>query len=463
MEQLKETLDKNKQRYLEELIELLKIPSVSADTAYNQDVLDCADAVAKSMQAAGLDAVELLATKGYPVVYGEKIIDANLPTVLVYGHYDVQPPDPLGLWLSPPFDPVVKQTEIHPNGAVFARGSADDKGQFFMHIKALEGMIANNLLPCNVKVMIEGEEEIGSESLEDFLLEYKEKLAADIVLISDTEMLAKEEPTLTIGLRGISYWELMVTGPDKDLHSGVYGGAVPNPINVLARMITKLHDENGRITIPGFYDKVAELSVEQREDFAKLPISEKDFLAQVGVTKTEGEKGYSSLEHTSTRPTLDANGIWGGYTGSGAKTVIPSKAYAKISMRLVPHQEVEDINRLFEDYIKQIAPESVKVKLTPFHGGMPYILPSEDVGYKAAKLALQESFGKEALDFRGGGSIPIVAVFQEILGLKSVLLGFGLNSDVIHSPNENFGLDNFYKGIETIPYFFKHYAELKKK
>lgn len=459
MDETQRYITENKQRFLDELIELLKIPSVSADPAYNQDVLNTADKVAEYLTAAGADNVEVCETKGYPVVYGEKIIDPSLPTVLVYGHYDVQPPDPLELWESGPFEPVIKKTEIHPEGAIFARGSADDKGQFFMHVKAFEAMNKTGQLPCNIKFMIEGEEEVGSSSLAEFVKNNKEKLKNDIILISDTEIISNDQPSISVGLRGLSYVEVEVKGADLDMHSGVYGGAVPNPLNVLSRMIAKLHDEDGRITIPGFYDDVEELSAEDRAEMAKIPFDVEEYKKSIGIKDIQGEKGYSTIERTSIRPTLDVNGMWGGYIGKGAKTVIASRAFAKISMRLVPNQDPDKIMQLFVDYFPTLAPSSVEVIVTPHHGGHGYVLPTSDKGFQAAKKAMTHTFGKEALATRGGGSIPIVALFEKELGSKSVLMGFGLNSDVIHSPNENFGLFNFYKGIETIPYFFKYYME----
>ena len=452
-------IQQHKQRFLDELIELLKIASISADPAYNQDVLNCADAVAKHLANAGADQVEICETKGYPVVYGEKIINPELPTVLVYGHYDVQPADPLELWESGPFEPVVKKTELHPEGAIFARGSADDKGQFFMHVKAFEAMMKTNSLPCNIKFIIEGEEEVGSVSLAGFLEENKEKLSCDVILISDTHIYSNEQPTVTTGLRGLSYMEVEVEGPNRDLHSGLYGGAVPNPINVLAEMIAKLHDEEGRITIDGFYDNVEIVSVEDRAEMNKLKDNPEEFKKSIGLSGVEGETGYTTLERTSIRPTLDVNGIWGGYTGEGAKTVIPSKAFAKISMRLVPYQTDEEITEKFTKYFEKIAPASVKVKVTPHHGGMPYVLQSNTKEFQAAKKAMEKAFGKEVLPYRSGGSIPITSLFEKILGAKSVLMGFGLDSDAIHSPNEHYGLYNFYKGIESIPYFFEFYTQ----
>lgn len=459
MNETQKFINEHKQRFLDELLELLKIPSVSADPAFNQDVLNTADKVAEFLKAAGADNVEICETTGYPVVYGEKMVDPSKPTVLVYGHYDVQPADPIELWESGPFEPVIKKTEIHPEGAIFARGSADDKGQFFMHVKAFEAMNKSGELPCNVKFMIEGEEEVGSPSLGEFVRNNKEKLKNDIILISDTEIISKEQPSISVGLRGLSYVEVEVKGADLDMHSGVYGGAVPNPLNVLSRMIAKLHDDDGRITIPGFYDDVKELSPEDKADLDKIPFDLEAYKKSIGIADIQGEKGYSTIERASVRPTLDVNGLWGGYIGKGAKTVIPSHAYAKISMRLVPDQDPDKITQLFADYFPTLAPSSVEVVVKPHHGGHSYVLPTSDKGFIAAKKAMTQTFGKEALASRGGGSIPIVALFEKELGTKSVLMGFGLNSDVIHSPNEHFGLFNFYKGIETIPYFYQYYTE----
>ncbi len=452
-------IQENKERFLEELKDLLRIASISADPAYKSEVLNCAEAVAKHLKNAGADNVEICETKGYPVVFGEKLIDKNLPTVLVYGHYDVQPADPLELWESGPFEPVVKTTELHPEGAIFARGSADDKGQFFMHVKAFEAMMMTNSLPCNIKFIIEGEEEVGSISLAGFLEENKEKLACDVILISDTHIYSNEQPTVTTGLRGLSYVEVEVEGPNRDLHSGLYGGAVPNPINILAEMIAKLHDEDGKITIDGFYDNVEIVSAEDRAEMNKLKDNPEEFKKSIGLSGVEGETGYTTLERTSIRPTLDCNGIWGGYIGEGAKTVIPSKAFAKISMRLVPYQTDEEITEKFTKYFEKIAPASVKVTVKPHHGGMPYVLPSNTKEFLAAKKAMEKAFGKEVLPYRSGGSIPITSLFEKILGAKSVLMGFGLDSDAIHSPNEHYGLFNFYKGIESIPYFFEFYVK----
>ncbi len=452
-------INENKERYLDELFELLKIASISADPAYKDEVLKCAEVCADHLRNAGADEVQICETKGYPVVYGEKMVGEGLPTVLVYGHYDVQPPDPLELWTKPPFEPYVEKTDLHPEGAVFARGAADDKGQFFMHIKAFEAMMKTNTLPCNVKFIIEGEEEVGSKSLGDFVNEYKEKLSCDCILISDTSLYSTDQPTVTTGLRGLSYVEVEVEGPNRDLHSGLYGGAVPNPIHVLSRMIAGLIDENGHITIDGFYDNVEEVSAEERALMNKLKDDQEAFKSSIGLSGVEGEKGFTTLERTSIRPTLDCNGIWGGYTGEGAKTVIPSKAFAKISMRLVPYQTPEEITEKFTKYFEKIAPANVKVKVNPHHGGMPYVLPSDTKEFNAAKQAMETAFGKVVLPFRSGGSIPITAMFEEVLGAKSVLMGFGLASDAIHSPNEHYGLYNFYKGIESIPLFFQNYAK----
>ena len=460
MQKIKAYLNQHKDRFINELIQLLKMPSVSADSAYSQDVLDTAEAFATSLKNAGCDVVEICETQGYPIVYGEKIIDRNLPTVLVYGHYDVQPPDPLDLWDSPPFEPIIKKTELHPDGAIYARGASDDKGQVYMHVKALEFMVANNVLPCNVKFMIEGEEEVGSESLGAFVKENHEKLANDIILISDTGMIANDVPSITTGLRGLSYVEVEVTGPNRDLHSGLYGGAVANPINILAKMIASLHDENNHITIPGFYDKVDELSLEERSAMEKAPFNLEAYKAALDIDDVFGESSYTTNERNSIRPTLDVNGIWGGYTGEGAKTVIASKAHAKISMRLVPHQDWHEITQLFKTHFENIAPAGVKVKVIPHHGGESYVTPIDSIGYQAASKAYETTFGKVPVPKRNGGSIPIVPLFERELGSKSILMGFGLDSNAIHSPNEHFGVWNFLKGIETIPYFYKYYTEL---
>ncbi|MGB5322435.1 dipeptidase [Lutimonas sp.] len=460
MSAVKNYIDQNKNRFLEELISLLKLPSVSADKTYQNDVLMTAEAVKNYIEKAGCKKVEICETPGYPIVFGEHIIDANLPTILVYGHYDVQPADPIDLWDSPPFEPVIKKTELHPDGAIYARGSCDDKGQMYMHVKAFEIMMNLNTLPCNVKFMIEGEEEIGSPSLEWFVKRNEEKLSNDVILISDTGMISNQQPSITTGLRGLSYVEVEVTGPNRDLHSGLYGGAVANPINILTKMIASLHDENNHITIPGFYDKVIDATQEERTEMAKAPFSLDAYKKALDIEEVYGETGYTTNERNSIRPTLDVNGIWGGYTGEGAKTVIASKAYAKISMRLVPDQDPDEITKLFSDHFLSIAPKAVKVKVTPHHGGHPYVTPIDNIGYQAANKAYTETFGVPAIPQRSGGSIPIVALFEKELKSKTILMGFGLDSDAIHSPNEHFGVFNYLKGIETIPLFYKNYVEL---
>ncbi len=463
MQNTQQYIADNKDKFLAELMELLKIPSVSADPAYAGDVAKTAEFVKASLESAGCDLVEIHETEGHPIVYAEKMKDPSLPTVLVYGHYDVQPADPVELWDSPPFEPVIKKTDIHPDGAIFARGSCDDKGQMYMHVKAFEAMNAAGEVPCNVKFMIEGEEEVGSVNLSKFCKDNVEKLACDVVLISDTSVIANDTPSVTVGLRGLSYVEVEVTGPNKDLHSGVYGGAVGNPVNILCEMIASMKDENNHITIPGFYDNVEVVSAEEREEMNKAPFSLDDFKRGLGIDAVDGEKGYTVLEQTSIRPTLDVNGIWGGYIGEGAKTVLPSQAFAKISMRLVPNQTPDEITELFESHFQSIAPASVKVKVTPHHGGHAAVTPTNTDEYKAASMAMEKTYGKKPIPQRGGGSIPIVALFEKVLGTKTVLMGFGLNSDDIHSPNEHYGLFNFYKGIETIPYYFQYYTELKLK
>ncbi len=462
MKSAKNYIEENKERFLDELIELLKIPSISADSAYKKDIIRTAEAVKTQLEKAGCDLVEICETPGNPIVYGEKIIDKNLPTVLVYGHYDVQPPDPMDLWDSPPFEPVVKKTDIHPEGAIFARGSSDDKGQMYMHVKALEYMVKTNQLPCNVKFMIEGEEEVGSVNLGWFVERNKEKLTNDVILISDTGLIAKDVPSITTGLRGLSYVEVEVTGPNRDLHSGLYGGAVANPINILCEMIAQLHDENNRITIPGFYDDVEELSNEEREKMAQAPFDLEAYKKSLDIDDVHGEKGYTTNERNAIRPTLDVNGIWGGYIGEGAKTVIAGKAFAKISMRLVPDQDWEKITELFQNHFEKIAPKSVRVKVSPHHGGEAYVTPIDSIGYRAAEKAYEVSFGKTPIPQRSGGSIPIVALFEKELESKSILMGFGLDSDAIHSPNEHFGIWNYLKGIETIPQFYHYFTEMNK-
>ena len=460
MQTIQEYISAHKDRFINELIELLKIPSVSADSAFAKAVTQTADVIAESLKKAGCDTVELCETPGYPIVYAEKIIDPSLPTVLVYGHYDVQPADPIELWDSPPYEPVIKKTDLHPEGAIFARGACDDKGQMYMHVKAMEYMTANNKLPCNVKFMIEGEEEVGSANLAWFVERNQEKLANDVILISDTGMIANDIPSITTGLRGLSYVEVEVTGPNRDLHSGLYGGAVANPINVLTKMIASLHDENNHITVPGFYDKVEELTKAERDKMGEAPFSLENYKKALDIDAVYGEKGYTTNERNSIRPTLDVNGIWGGYIGEGAKTVIASKAYAKISMRLVPNQDWEEITALFKTHFESIAPTGVTVKVTPHHGGQGYVTPIDSIGYQAAEKAYEHTFGKTPIPQRSGGSIPIVALFEKELKSKTILMGFGLDSDAIHSPNEHFGIWNYLKGIETIPYFYEYFTEL---
>lgn len=446
-------IQSNQDRFLSELFELLRIPSVSADSRHKGDVRKAAEYVAQKLKEAGAESVQLMETKGHPIVFGEKIVDAAKPTVLVYGHYDVQPPDPLDLWKTPPFEPIVR------DGKIYARGACDDKGQFYMHIKAFEIMMKHKLLSCNVKFMIEGEEEVGSDNLGTFVKENKAKLNADVILISDTSLISLDQPSITAGLRGLSYMEVEVTGPNRDLHSGVYGGAVANPANVLSKMIASLHDENGRVTIPGFYDQVVELSTADREALNKAPFDLNEYRKELGIEEIQGEEGYTTLERTGTRPTLDVNGIWGGYTGEGAKTVLPSKASAKISMRLVPNQRPDEITALFTKHFLSIAPTSVKIKVTAHHGGEPAVTPTDSKAFRAAASAFEEVWGKTPIPTRDGGSIPIVALFKKELGLDTVLMGFGLDTDALHSPNEHYGIKNFLIGIETIVAFYKHYSK----
>lgn len=453
MQTWKEYQEKNKERFLNEMIDLLRIPSVSAKSEHKEDMQRCADAVAKSLLAAGCDKAEVMPTAGHPVVYGEKIIDPAKPTVLVYGHYDVQPAEPLELWHSGPFDPVIK------DGKVFARGSADDKGQFYMHVKALEIMSQTGTLTTNIKFLIEGEEEVGSPNLGKFVADHREMLKADVILISDSAMLSMENPSLDTGVRGLSYIQVEVTGANRDLHSGTYGGAVANPITILAKMIASCHDENNHITIPGFYDDVVVATKEERELLNKAPYNEQEYKDELGVKELWGEKGYTTYERTGIRPTLEVNGIWGGYTGEGAKTVLPSKAYAKISARLVPNQSSDKITEKLLNYFKTIAPASVEVKAELHHGGEPYMTPIDSKGYKAAVKAVETTFGKAPIPVRGGGSIPICSILEKELGIKIVFMGFGLDNDNLHSPNEKYNIENYYKGIETIPYFHKFFAE----
>jgi acetylornithine deacetylase/succinyl-diaminopimelate desuccinylase-like protein len=457
MQSWKTYQDKNKQRFLDELLGLLKIPSVSADSTHLDDMLRCAEAVKKSLLEAGTDKAEVLPTKGHPVVYAEKMAGADKPTVLVYGHYDVQPADPLELWHSAPFEPTIK------NGMIFARGACDDKGQFFMHVKALEIMNQSGDLACNIKFIIEGEEEIGSPSLGLFVAENKKLLKADVILISDTSMISLDTPSLEIGVRGLAYIQVEITGPNRDLHSGVYGGAVANPITILARMIASCHDENNHILIPGFYNDVVESPPDERKRMAGAPFDEKEYMKDLGIRAVWGEKGYSTIERTGIRPTLELNGIWGGYQGEGSKTVLPSRASAKISARLVPNQTSEKITEILLDYFRKIAPPGVHVHAFEFHGGEPYMTPMDSLAYRAAEKAIETSFGKKPVPVRGGGSIPICSLLERELGIKIVFMGFGLDSDNLHSPNEKFNIDNFYKGIETIPYFHKYFAELSQK
>lgn len=457
MQVWKEFQEKNKDRFLEELLEMLRIPSVSADSRHNDDVKRCAQMVRDRLAEAGTDKAEIRETPGHPIVYAEKITDEKLPTVLVYGHYDVQPPDPLELWKSGPFEPVIK------DGRIYARGACDDKGQFYMHVKAFETMAKTNTLACNVKFMIEGEEEVGSENLEDFVKANKDLLKADVVLISDTSMISMEHPSIETGLRGLAYMEVEVSGPNRDLHSGVYGGAVANPATILCQMIASLHDENNRVAIPGFYDQVADLSDGERKALNEAPFDLEAYKKDLGIENIWGEKGYTTLERTGIRPTLEVNGIWSGYTGEGAKTVLPAKANAKISMRLVPGQKSSEIEKLFTDHVKKIAPDCVTVKITPVHGGEAAVTPTDSIAYQAAEKAIESTFGKKPIPTRGGGSIPIVALFEEALQVKSVLLGFGLDNDNLHSPNEKYDVFNFYKGIETIPYFHQYFADMTRE
>jgi acetylornithine deacetylase/succinyl-diaminopimelate desuccinylase-like protein len=449
----KEYQDRNKDRFLLELFDLLRIPSISARSEHKPDMLTCAAAVRQSLLDAGADTADVYPTDGHPVVVGQKMVDPSKPTVLVYGHYDVQPADPLNLWNSGPFDPVIK------DGKIYARGSADDKGQFFMHVKAFETMVRTSGLPTNVKFIIEGEEEVGSPSLGKFIAANRDLLKADVILISDTSMLGMDTPSIDIGVRGLSYIQVEVTGPDRDLHSGIYGGAVANPITMLAKMIASCHDENNHITIPGFYDKVVAVSPAERKLLAQAPYDEAAYMRDLGVKALWGEKGYSTNERTGIRPTLELNGIWGGYTGEGSKTVLPSKAFAKISARLVPNQSSKDITALLLDHFVKIAPAGVTVKAEEHHGGEPYMTPIDSKAYKAAACAIEATFHKAPIPLRGGGSIPICSILERELGIKIVFMGFGLDSDNLHSPNEKFNLENFYKGIETIPYFHKFFAE----
>lgn len=453
MNTIREYNQANKERYLEELLALLRIPSVSADSSCRDAMIQCAELIKKNLLEAGADQARIYTTKGHPIVYGEKIVDPSWPTVLVYGHYDVQPADPLHLWNSPPFEPLLK------DGRIYARGACDDKGQVYMHVKALEAMVKTNTLCTNIKFLIEGEEEVGSVHLTDFVKENKELLKSDVILISDTAMISMDTPSIDVGVRGLSYIEVEVTGPNRDLHSGVYGGAVANPITMLAKMIAGCHDENNHITLPGFYDDVVEATPEERALMAAAPFSEDEFKKNLDIESVWGEKGYTTNERTGIRPTLELNGIWGGYTGEGAKTVLPSKAYAKISCRLVPNQSSKDITAKLLAYFRSVAPEGVQVNATEHHGGEPYMTPIDSKAYRAASAAIKESFGKDPVPVRGGGSIPICALFEKELGVKIVFMGFGLDDDNLHSPNEKYDLFNFYKGIDTIPVFHQHFAK----
>jgi acetylornithine deacetylase/succinyl-diaminopimelate desuccinylase-like protein len=456
MESINNYIEEHKERFLDELFGLIRIPSISSQSEHKQDMYKAAEYWKNLLLEAGADKAEVYDTEGHPVTYGEKIIDPSLPTVLVYGHMDVMPVDPIDLWNTDPFEPVIK------DGKIWARGADDDKGQAFMHAKAFEYMVKNDILPCNVKFMLEGEEEVGSPSLPKFCADNKEMLKADVILVSDTGMIAPDVPSITTGLRGLAYWQVEVTGPNRDLHSGLFGGAVANPINVLSDMISKMVDENGHITVPGFYDDVLEVSDEERAKMAEAPFSKEEYKKAIDVKELAGEAGFSTNERTGIRPSFDICGIWGGYTGEGAKTVLPSKAYAKISCRLVPNQQHEQIAELFKKHFESIAPDFAKVEVTSLHGGPAYVCPIDLPAYKAAEKAYVDVYGKNPVPVRSGGSIPIIATFEEVLGIKSVLMGFGLEADAIHSPNENFPLEQFYNGIRTIPQFYKYFAEISK-
>ena len=456
--EIKSYIENNKKKFLNELFDLIRLPSISAVKEYKGSVREAAEFLKNQFENIGLDNCEICETNGHPIVYAEKIKDANLPTVLIYGHYDVQPVDPIELWDSDPFEPIIKKTDIHPEGAIFARGSCDDKGQMYMHLKAIEVLNNTGGVPCNIKFMIEGEEEIGSDNLEIFVKENKEKLKSDIILVSDTGMIDKKTPSITTGLRGLAYLEVELTGPNRDLHSGHYGGSVANPINSLAKMISSLHDENNKVTIPGFYDKVIEYSDEEREK-DKIPFSLEEFKNSLEIDEVHGEYSFNTLERRSIRPCLDVNGIWGGYTDEGSKTVIPSKAFAKISMRLVSNQNWKEISKLFTEHMKNITPAGMRIKISEHHGGEPYITSTDSKAYRAASQAYLSVFNKEPYALKDGGSIPIIAQFEKELGVKTILMGFGLDSDAIHSPNEHFGLSNFYNGIETITNFYNFYSK----
>ena len=455
MDKVKSYIEANKERFISELFDLLRIPSISAQSEHKPDMTRCAEWLAAALAKAGADRTEVFPTEGNPVVYAEKIVDPKAKTVLVYGHYDVMPVDPRGEWRTEPFEPVIK------DGRIWGRGADDDKGQLWMHAKAFEAMCATESLPCNVKFMLEGEEEIGSPSLYKFCEQNKKMLKADIILVSDTSMISMQTPSITCGLRGLAYMEVEVTGPDKDLHSGLFGGAVANPANVLTRLVAQLVDKDGRVTIPGFYDDVRELTPAERKAFNKAPFSLAGYKKSLSIGDVEGEAGYTTLERTGIRPSLDVNGIWGGYTGEGAKTVIPSSAYAKISMRLVPGQDFHKIGELFAAYFRDIAPRSVKVRVKVLHGGAPYVSPTDLPAYRAASAAFEQTFGRKPVPFYSGGSIPVISVFEKELGVKSILMGFGLDEDAIHSPNESYPLANFYRGIETIVRFYANYTAME--
>lgn len=457
MKDIKQFIESNKEQILSDLFELIRIPSISSKESHKDDMYKAASWIREHLLKKGVDKAEVMETKGHPVVYAEKILDTSLPTVLVYGHYDVQPAEPLDLWKSPPFEPEIR------DGKIFARGADDDKGQFFMHVAAFEYLLETKQLPCNVKFMIEGEEEIGSPSLGAFMEEHRELLSADVILVSDTSMLAPDNPSITTGLRGLSYVEVHVTGPNRDLHSGLYGGAVANPLNVLCKLIGSLTDDDGKITVKGFYDDVEILSKEERAEMARAPFDEEAYKKELDIEEVYGERGYSTLERTGIRPSLDVNGIWGGYTEKGAKTILPSTAHAKISMRLVPHQDSNKITEVFKQHFLSIAPNYVKVEVDFLHGGEGYVSPTNTIEYQAASMAYETTFGKKPIPVRSGGSIPIISLFEKVLGIKSILMGFGLESDAIHSPNENYPLAQFYKGIETIPHFYKNYVKLLKR
>ncbi|MAR16285.1 MAG: peptidase dimerization domain protein [Flammeovirgaceae bacterium] len=453
---IKEYINNNKERFLDELFELLKIESVSADSKFKEEVDKAANWLVEEFKKLKLDNVEKIKTKGHPIVFAEKILDKSYPTILVYGHYDVQPADPYELWDSPPFEPTIK------NNKIYARGACDDKGQMYMHLKAYETLNKVGDIKFNIKFMIEGEEECGSDSLEEFVVQNKEKLSADVIIISDTSIIDNENPSITIGLRGLSYMEVELTGPNRDLHSGTYGGAVNNPINELCKIISSLKDDKGKILIPRFYDDVKNFDDNTRDDINKAPFNLSEFKSHIDINEIYGEQGYTTVERIGTRPTLDVNGIWGGYINEGAKTVLPSKAYAKISMRLVSNQSSKKISKLFSDHLKKICPESCKIKVTEHHGGEPCVVNTNTLGYKAAFKAFKDIWKKEPVPTFDGGSIPIVALFKKELGLDSILMGFGLDEDAIHSPNESYGLFNFYKGIETITAFYNNFASNEK-